>query len=86
MPEPLACSGLGSAKLETSAGICNSLHAVLPKPRDKQVKGSQLGQKSVTESSRGTGVHGSPHQVLSFPSHHSPEWGEKISNLFCSLR
>lgn len=62
----------------------HSTPAMLPKSQDRQGKDFQQGRKNRTESSRGTGIHGSPHQVLSFPLHHSYEW-EKISVTLSTL-
>lgn len=80
--------GLRRSKEYKAGNLSRRLHstpAMLPKPQDRQGKGSQQRIKSIAELSRGTSIHGSPRQVLSFPSHHSPNWGKKISNLICSL-
>lgn len=63
----------------------HSTPARLPKSQDRQGKDIQQGRKSIIESSRGTGIYGNPHQVPSFPLHHSYEEGKDTSNLAYSL-
>lgn len=61
----------GQWSRELRAGnLSRHLHntpVMLPKSQGRQGKDFQQGRKSIIESSRGTGIYGSPHQVPSFP-------------------
>lgn len=79
--------GLQWSRQRKAVNLSRHLHSTpttLPKSQDRQGKDFQQGRKSIIESSRGTGIYGSPHQVPSFPLHHSYEW-EKISVTLSTL-